>query len=248
MEVVAIILAIGFITVIYTKIGQTHPLPTNSRTLYQQFQTDNQVQKESTWLMTIYDHMKGPESSNTLDIFRDINNKIILVNHKDKVASINNFNFHITKMENDNYTYHQGKITYTGASVGGIHTGGFHTTPAGYTHSTSYSGTGIIGLDYAKNMPYFPVFFIKLNDNLLAKARNTQNITKYLTVRRDETYLKLFAGRSSTSDAYMDATKATISSNRYMAMAAHSRAVSSIFLPLNQCEEIKNWLSKLIDY
>ena len=46
------------------------------------------------------------------------------------------------------YKYHPGKIYYTGASVGGVSMGGFHTTEAHYTTSSQNTGNGSIKIKY----------------------------------------------------------------------------------------------------
>lgn len=47
------------------------------------------------------------------------------------------------------YTYHPSKLVFTGASVGGVATGGFHSTNDYYTQRSSKSGKGMVGIEVA---------------------------------------------------------------------------------------------------
>ena len=68
------------------------------------------------------------------------------------------------------YKYNPAKVTYTGATVGGVTTGGFHTTNASYSEiPTGNSGRAYIKAKYPAKSPYLKEIILS-TDELVESA------------------------------------------------------------------------------
>ena len=57
-------------------------------------------------------------------------------------TKIRNCSINVSPVENFDATFHPATITYTGITIGGVHTGTFHTTEAHYSYKSSLTGGG----------------------------------------------------------------------------------------------------------
>ena len=206
--------------------------------LYRQYKSEKDATKSATLLMTLYNN---PEKiGDTIQIYRDNNGQIILVDHKHRLASTSNFFFDSMALNNDSYTYQPAETIYTGATVGGIHTGGTHTNSAHYTKSQYFSGNAMVFLNYSTNLPFFLVSCAQLNENLMNKAQITPVIKDYL---EKGGVLTLFGKPNSfLAQAYKDTL---FSSNTYSAMELQSRLTSSCGIQMDKCNIIARWLTSM---
>ncbi len=213
----------------------------------------------ATFLMSLYNSLDD-ERAHILHIFKEKDTNettiiadngkgwktkyaVVILNEKERWAIRNGFVFSTLDMTDDIYSYHPTKVTYTGATVGGVHTGGFNVDGAHYTKSQSKSGRCAIKFSYATDAKEFVVFKIKLNDRLLNEIRKNEAIKMYLD---ENDYLVLFNNNSSLSEDLSHYAANTFSSNQYAAMQAQSMAVSDKFLREEECKTIIKWLTNAI--
>lgn len=201
------------------------------------YQTEVEAKKVATLLMTIYSGL-DEKKSDIVQIYRNNQGQLILVDHQKKTAGELPVEFSAMEMKNDNYTYHPAKTTYTGVTVGGIHTGGFHTTEAHYTQSQTSSGNGVV---YCKFGDDRLVIRIKLDDKLLAEFKETPDFRHLVGKDNIATLINTY---SSSGAAYTQA--ALSSANKYDAAAMLSRAGTSHFLPMDLCTRLAYWLNQAI--
>lgn len=136
------------------------------------------------------------------------------------------------------YDYHPSKTVYTGASSGGIHMGGTHTTEAYYSEKVTTSSNGDVVIQYGDKKE--TVHGVRLS-GAVAKA-----------FKRDEAYLKWgsdFACRKSELSQGLTA-KAIISSDAgfYDKMGMLSASADMMRLPMAECKEIAKFLNRIITH
>ena len=175
-----------------------------------------------------------------IQIYRDKAGQIVLVDHKNRIASTSSFYFDSVALNNNSYKYHPEETVYTGVTVGNVHTGGTHTKSAHYTQSQYFSGNARISLIYAKNLPWFLVTCVQFNDALGEKAKTEYTIKDYLG---EDGLLKLFKNPSQLSSlVYMNALQ---SGNVYRAMESQSQLASDTGIPIEKCKTIAKWLTNI---
>jgi len=145
----------------------------------------------------------------------------------------------VEEMVNYSMKYHPSEIVYTGATVGGVHTGGFHE--AGNYYSVNGSGTQKYQLVYTgigvDQGDYCPVSVIKLDAPLIQEARKNPAISRYL---KSDGSLVL---SNETASKYGDHMKtAAAQGNTALVMQMAKADYFNQQLSRDQCNTIKNWL------
>ncbi len=206
-----------------------------NRQRYQnQYSSMKEAEKSAVFLMTLY----GEEGTFPLRIYREFSGDIVLVDVKNELALKSPFFFEKQAVNSSYYTYHPSETVYTGATVGGIHTGGVHKTEAYYTQGARRSGNAKVYCYYAKDCSPFFIERIKLNGELLKKARQNDDICELLS----SGYLYLIEKSDSKSQIYMNAALRT--SDMYQAEALKSSAIASFYLREYICEKVIVWLTE----
>lgn len=174
----------------------------------------------------------------------------IIINEKDKTAELFKRSdvsaSYLSFAEHDiSYTkYNPSQLVYTGATVGGIHTGGFHTTKAHYSsHSQGRAGKYYI---YSKDHNGKVVIIQKiiLTEELLEEASKSATIKKFivgncLELKYDTPETKL------TAAEYDILRNATMSYDHATQLNITQRAFLASQLTRADCVAILNWVSGL---
>lgn len=148
----------------------------------------------------------------------------------------------IEEMVDYNLNYHPSKIVYTGATVGGVHTGGFHDAGNYYTmdgtstkkYHLIYNGVGVTDEDYC------PIRTIKLGASLIEEAKKNSVISQYLN--QDGT-LNLSNPVKSKYAEHMGT--AMERGNVDLAMQMAKADYYNQQLTKGQCNAIRNWICSL---
>ena len=138
--------------------------------------------------------------------------------------------------------YHGPELVYTGATVGGIHTGGFHVNKAHLTEK-SLGGSGKYYLyihidDYAQ----LAVVQIYLTEAMIEQARNDERVSKFLQGN------KLCLWHSGNDTQFTNTEKMmlnnAVNTNDYAAQLNFSqRASLAKQLTYDECIDVINWIS-----
>lgn len=136
-------------------------------------------------------------------------------------------------------TYHPSKAVYTGATVGGITTGGVHYTKESYSQKVTHSGKGYIQ--------------VKAGDTEFTVAVITPSEETANRFRRDEAYKKL--ADCGSIYCYQDSVAANMYANYAMTgakdfasrMDAASFAAEERRLPMSECVEIRDLLGRMVN-
>jgi len=136
-------------------------------------------------------------------------------------------------------TYHPSQAVYTGATVGGITTGGVHYTKESYSQKATHSGKGYIQ--------------IKAADREFTVAVITPSEYTKERFRRDKAYKKLID--YGEIRCYQDSVAANMYANYAMTgakdyasmMDAASFAAEERRLPMSECMEIQELLGRMVN-
>lgn len=141
-----------------------------------------------------------------------------------------------------NTKHHDAKLVYTGATVGGVHTGGFHTTKA-YLSDT-YTGTSGKYHIFVKqdNGKVVEIKKIKLTKQLLSEAKHSPSIRKFIvnneiSLRYDNDETKL------TKEEQYILKEAVNNYDKATQYNITQRAFLATQLTQEDCNAIINWVS-----
>ncbi len=133
-------------------------------------------------VILIYGSIQGGKKSTAVNMVFDQANHELTLKKQD---SSNRKVLKVSEMWNHTINYEPEKYVYTGATVGGVHTGGVHKE-GGYNYLSGTS-TGKYEIWYDNSMPYETNFTsggvqrIKLADyKLVANAKNNKYVSRYL--------------------------------------------------------------------
>lgn len=147
----------------------------------------------------------------------------------------------VEEMSDYNLTYHPSRIVYTGATVGGVHTGGFHETENYYSvdrrctkkYHLTYNGAGVKPEDYC------PIYIIKLSSSMVKEAKENPNVSKYLT---EENTLVLTNKAKTNSPVNTALNQGKTDTALQMTKSDYySRQLSK-----KHCDAIRNWICSYI--
>ena len=142
----------------------------------------------------------------------------------------------VKKYESASFTYHPAKATYTGATVGGITTGGVSVTPAGYSSRNMNTGRGVIQIE------------------LGTQAADIKSATPspYVKKRfkRDAEFNRYISGNQimCVSDVN-DSSMAGVASSALpmdMKMNMASSLMANQYFPMDTCREIVSLLERIM--
>lgn len=159
-----------------------------------------------------------------------------------KRASISGKSIEIRADYNLTYKYNPAKIVYTGATVGGVTTGGFHTEEEHYAlGSGGKSGKYYLRAKLSAGK-YMSIDRIHLTDELVEEAKQNPNVKKFL---RGKTLVLAHRGKATQlkedeQDVYMRAVQRHDEAAMY---AASQRAINAKKLTREECESILKWIS-----
>lgn len=125
--------------------------------------------------------------------------------------------------------YEPKRLVYTGATVGGITTGGFHEE-GGYNYISSANKTGKYNIYYVNEM--LPIEKIQLSDELIQQAKNSE-IAQFLNSSNE-----IILIQKHTSDL----TQFAIETGKSFASDLLLRDMREGFPTLEKCEKIINWI------
>lgn len=145
----------------------------------------------------------------------------------------------IEEMVDYNLKYHPPEIVYTGVTVGGVHTGGFHEQGNYYSlNGTStkkyrlvYTGAGVSQQDFC------PIEKIELSAPLIREAQENKTISRYLD---DDGVLTLCNKVESQYGTYMESVRKQGNTELLMQMAKSDWFAQQ--LSKAQCSTIRDWL------
>jgi len=135
------------------------------------------------------------------------------------------------------YTYHPSETIYTGASVGGVHMGGFHETEAYYSEKAISSDKGFIKIPSLD----FSVESFELSDSVIKAFRRTDIYKRYASngfIRAKDN------SQSTLADATMKMSLGSgISATERMQMV--SMAAEMQRLPMSDCRNIVTFIGDI---
>ncbi len=166
------------------------------------------------------------------DIIFDSNNKTIILNKRDFTFTKQ------IKVKKYTGTYEQfnpSKTIYTGATVGGITTGGFHQTKAYYSTQVMRTSGHYL---YAKVDEPFTIEKVKLSPELIEEAKQDERVKKFL---RGNTLILNHENQMSSAEA--DVIKNAISTGNislsgYMLQKSYDKSL----LSYKECQDVLEWI------
>lgn len=140
------------------------------------------------------------------------------------------------------YKYNPAKVTYTGATVGGVTTGGFHTTNASYSEiPTGNSGRAYIKAKYPAKSPYLKEIILS-TDELVESAKNNATLAKFL--KGNKLILKYENEKTKLTDSENYVLREAISKgDQGLQYGITQRAYLEQQLTISDCNQIISWLS-----
>jgi len=135
-------------------------------------------------------------------------------------------------------TYHPSQAVYTGATVGGITTGGVHYTQAGYTSSKTRSGKGDIRISMGSTV--FTLTTATMPDHTCRLFRRDPQFSQLVHDRKIKCYME-----SSKADFYYSSISTGRLDNQTL-MNAVSLAADEHRLSYAHCERIANLLGRIV--
>lgn len=145
----------------------------------------------------------------------------------------------IHKSRTLSYDYHAPKAVYTGATVGGVTTGGVHVTQGGYSERSGYSGNGYLQAEIGSICK--EIDCIRMSEHSMEKFKR-DDVFKALVVNKEIRCHSESSGYSS----YMSAA-ALASGNFATQMTMASMAVDAARIPYAKCVEINNFLDRVMN-
>lgn len=144
----------------------------------------------------------------------------------------------IMQMTDQNLKYHEAQYVYTGATVGGITTGGIHKT--GDYHTIESTSTGKYEICYKDRDIYhndqlYPIKSIKLTNEMVEKAKKDELLHGFL---KDDT-LVLEKETNNNGDLMKSALNAN---NTTLAMQIAKKDYFDKQLTKEECTQIVNWI------
>lgn len=239
---VLVILVVG-VVVAFVCTNENRGTTTEQPPLYSKYEPEALAKSNEILIMTVWN--KLPSGGEKLQFYYDGNNNYTLVDRTRKCAYRDAFRFKVMDMKNDTYVYHPEQLVYTGATVGNIHTGGFHTEKAYYSQRSYASGRGVIYCDYNENLPYFLAARIKLNDELLQKAKADPEIAPLFS-KAGVLVCKDPKGRAP-SGLEVEAVKRIAAEDIYRGASVQSYLTNSQFLPMDTCKVVARFLNRAIN-
>lgn len=145
----------------------------------------------------------------------------------------------VERMMDYNLKYHPSEIVYTGVTVGGIHTGGFHDRgnyisidgKRTQKYRLIYNGVGVTSEQSC------PIEIIKLEGNLTDKAKNNSLIRQYL----DSNGMLVLKNNVKSENAQFIVSAMEVK-NIDAAMEFAKEDYYNQQLTKEQCDSVKNWI------
>ncbi|MBQ8649430.1 MAG: hypothetical protein IJ470_05120 [Clostridia bacterium] len=142
-----------------------------------------------------------------------------------------------TSIMSEDYSgkYHPEKVVYTGATVGGIHTGGIHKEDAYVSVNETDNGRGYV--QYGK----CTVNSVTLSENVLKEAKKNPALNRMINGNRIS-LIKPFTGEQMQRIQNMSIANYNAYSQIELANMQTSR-----YIPYNESVEVVNFLNKVLD-
>ena len=131
---------------------------------------------DGTLFMTVYDYLQGENTGKRIAFYRRPD-KSIYYKENGGVKQEGRPTFSVENAHTVFYNYHEGKVVYTGATVGGITTGGFHTEKPYMSEHKQYTGKGEIVLSY--NGKRLEAKRVTFSSDMATKFRNEMGSSMY---------------------------------------------------------------------
>lgn len=148
------------------------------------------------------------------------------------------------KLQNIHEVYHKynpSQLVYTGATVGGVTTGGFHETQASYSEKSLGTSGRCKLMGKKGDRDYVIIKEIVLSDSMVEDAKNTPYINKFLSgnkliLKYDGPETKL------TENESLVLQKAIMTCDEGLRLDVTQRAYLAAQLTRNDCERILSWI------
>lgn len=135
-------------------------------------------------------------------------------------------------------TYHPSQAVYTGATVGGVTTGGVHYTQSGYTTSKTHSGKGDIEISI--NRQTFTLRLASMSDYTCSLFQRDEAFRRWVTDKQIKCLVS-----SDKADFYYESIKSGRLDTQTM-MNTLSMAAEEQRLSYSACEGITNLLGRIV--
>lgn len=208
---------------------------------YSNYTEGTYCEKNDVLFMTLWGNPKEAYGDK-LEIYRKENGNYYLVDHKANRILSSPFFFKAKDIGIDNYVYHPEQLVYTGATVGGIHAGGFHKEEAYYTQRATASGNAVVYCTYGdKDTPYFLIGRVSLNPQLVEKAKAISELAPLVKENGDLICMNLEA--KGPSKLEKEAYNRLAATDYYKAKSMESYFTNQFQLPLETCKRIAQFLN-----
>lgn len=157
--------------------------------------------------------------------------------------AISSASFYIQPIDKVHYDFKPSELVYTGATVGGVTTGGFHTTEAHYREKSDGASGKALLLAKLRNGETVTIKKIHLSDEKLKEAAaNDPRIKRFL---KGNALVLEYSGKETelTKDESFLLKKAISTNNKAMQNYVTQRAFLAMQLTKEDCENIKNWVA-----
>ena len=194
-----------------------------------------------TLLLTFTDTVTDSKESKKVRVYRRPNNSVYYTIFDGGRKIEGTPSLSVRKSEASSFQYHPSQTVFTGATVGGITTGGFHETKAYTTMSSQSSGNGFIELHYKNNSTEnsFTVERVIVPEDVQKAFRRDKTFQRFITSEG-----VIFCSKTDYKDPM--AELALRSGNAYAAMTVLSASVDKSRLPRQTCEEICALLQRIL--
>lgn len=150
--------------------------------------------------------------------------------------------FTVTKSQNYSGTYHPEKVVYTGATVGGVHTGGIHKEEAYVSVKSSSNGNGYIEYFDPSIVPITKVRIdsVTLSERLLNEAKKNPILAEMI-VGDTISLIKPF-----TSEQLQRMQSAVMGGYNAYSQVEIANIQTSRYISYDYCVEVANFLNRAL--
>lgn len=199
-------------------------------------------QVDGTLFMTVYDYLSGENEGKEIAFYRRPD-KSIYYKENGGVKQEGRPTFSVENAHTVFYNYHEGKVVYTGATVGGITTGGFHTEKPYMSEHKQYTGKGEIILSY--NGKRLEAKRVTFSPDMATKFRNEMGSSMYGVSVKGQDFL-LVKSSIQDSDTWKGLMNTFTSTGMYNRVEQYSNAKVDTLYDKELCRKIAMALNRTL--
>ena len=196
---------------------------------------------DGSLFMTVYDYLRGENEGKEIAFYRRPD-KSVYYKENGGTKQEGRPTFSVENAYTVFYNYHEGKVVYTGATVGGITTGGFHTEKPYMSEHRQYTGKGEIILSYSgKRLEAKRVTF---SPEMATKFRSEMGISMYGVSVKGQDFL-LVKSSIQDSENWKGLMNTFTSTGMYNRVEQYSNAKVDTLYDKELCRKISMTLNRI---